>query len=99
MLDFGLPEKLTNEKGNTMKSAMMLKASTAVLCLGMMAACTDLKPIQAQIDELKSQVAKVGADATSAKDAATSASSAASVAQSAATNEKIDRMFKKSMSK
>ena len=51
-----------------MKSALMLKASTALLCLGLMSACTDLKPIQAQINELKAQVSKVYSDAASARD-------------------------------
>ncbi len=118
----GYPRISRTKRGISMKSAMMLKATTAVLCLGLMSACTDLKPLQAQVDDLKAQVAKVTSDAAAARDAASSASSAASAAQSAAngaqstanqalsaaqasqsccdaTNEKIDRMFKKSMSK
>jgi hypothetical protein len=119
--NFGLTEKL-EKRGNEMKTAMMLKASAAALCLGALVGCTDLKPIQAQIDELKSQVQRVQQDAAAAKESAGSAASAASAAQQAAngaqssanqalsaaqasqsccdaTNEKIDRMFKKSMSK
>jgi len=84
--------------------------------------CTDLKPIQAQIDDLKSQVSKLQGDtartasqAAAAQAAANSAQSAAAGAQSTANqalstaqanstaieaiNEKIDRMFKKSVSK
>src|SRR6202035_2145029 len=99
-----------------------LKASLAVACVVAFAGCTDLKPIQAQIDDLKSQVsklqgdtAKASSDAAAANSAAASAQSAASGAQStanqalshsqsnstaiAAINEKIDRMFKKSVSK
>ena len=99
-----------------------LKASLAVACVVAFAGCTDLKPIQAQIDDLKSQVARLQSDtakasseAAAAQAAAASAQSAASGAQSTANqalsccqtnttaveaiNEKIDRMFKKSVSK
>ena len=99
-----------------------LKASLAVACVVAFAGCTDLKPIQAQLDDLKSQVsklqsdtAKASSDAAAANSAAASAQSAASGAQSTANqalstsqsnstaieaiNEKIDRMFKKSVSK
>jgi murein lipoprotein len=99
-----------------------LKASVAAACLIAFAGCTDLKPIQAQIDDLKAQVAKNTADdqhmqqeITAAQSAASAAQSAASAAQSTANqalstaqsnstaieaiNEKIDRMFKKSVSK
>jgi len=99
-----------------------LKASVAAACILAFAGCTDLKPVQAQIDDLKSQVSKLqgdtskaSSDAAAANSAAASASSAASGAQSTANqalsqsqsnstaieaiNEKIDRMFKKSVSK
>jgi murein lipoprotein len=99
-----------------------LKASLAVACVVAFAGCTDLKPIQAQIDELKSELSKNTSDdqrtaaaAAAAQSAAASAQSAASGAQSTANqalstaqsnstaieaiNEKIDRMFKKSVSK
>jgi Alanine-zipper, major outer membrane lipoprotein len=99
-----------------------LKATVAAACVLAFAGCTDLKPIQAQIDDLKSLVtknqsdtAKAASDAAAAQSAAASASSAASGAQSTANqalstsqsnstaieaiNEKIDRMFKKSVSK
>jgi len=99
-----------------------LKATVAAACVIAFAGCTDLKPIQAQIDDLKSLVtknqsdtAKAASDAAAAQSAAASASSAASGAQSTANqalstsqsnstaieaiNEKIDRMFKKSVSK
>ncbi len=39
-----------------------LKASVAAACVLAFAGCTDLKPIQAQIDDLKSQVAKLQGD-------------------------------------
>jgi Alanine-zipper, major outer membrane lipoprotein len=99
-----------------------LKATVAAACVIAFAGCTDLKPIQAQIDDLKSMItknqgdtAKAASDAAAAQSAAASASSAASGAQSTANqalstsqsnstaieaiNEKIDRMFKKSVSK
>jgi murein lipoprotein len=99
-----------------------LKASLAVACVVAFAGCTDLKPIQAQIDDLKSQVSKLQSDTAKAASDAAAANSAAAAAQSAASgaqstanqalstaqsnstaieaiNEKIDRMFKKSVSK
>ncbi|HYC08027.1 MAG TPA: alanine-zipper protein [Steroidobacteraceae bacterium] len=105
-----------------MKCASVVKAAAAVAVVAGMVGCTDLKPIQAQIDDLKSQVGKLSGDVSGAKSsadaansAAQSASQAASGAQSTAnqalaaahasqsccdaTNEKIDRMFKRSVSK
>jgi hypothetical protein len=105
-----------------MKFATTLKVSAAAACLVAFAGCTDLKPLQAQIDDIKSQISKLqgdtskaSSDAAAANSAAASASSAASGAQSTANqalslsqsnqtaieaiNEKIDRMFKKSVSK
>jgi murein lipoprotein len=102
-----------------MTSGKVVAALVVVIGL---AGCTDLKPIQAQIDDLKSQVAKNAADVSAVKStadqansAAQSAGQAASGAQSSAnqalaaahasqsccdaTNEKIDRMFKRSVSK
>jgi outer membrane murein-binding lipoprotein Lpp len=103
-----------------------LAAAAAVVAL---AGCTDLKPLQAEVDGLKQQVSKLQTDVEAAKASADSASRAASAAQSTAnqantaasgaqstanqalsaaqaaqssvdaTNEKIDRMFKKSVSK
>ncbi len=92
--------------------------SAAVLVSG----CTDLKPLQAQIDDLKTQVSRnssdIAATKASADSAATdarSASQSAAAAQSAsnqalaaaqasqsccdATNEKMERMFQRSVSK
>jgi hypothetical protein len=105
-----------------MKFATTLKVSAAAACLLAFAGCQDLKPLQAQIDDLKSQISKVSGDAAKASSAAASASSAAAAAQSTASgaqstanqalslgqanqtaieaiNEKIDRVFKKSVSK
>ncbi len=105
-----------------MKCVSAVKAGAVVAVIIGLAGCTDLKPIQAQIDDLKSQTAKNAADlsavkstADQANSAAASAGQAASGAQSTAnqalaaghasqsccdaTNEKIDRMFKRSVSK
>jgi hypothetical protein len=114
--------RINNPKGTFMKCASVVKAAAAVAVVVGMAGCTDLKPLQAQVDDLKAQVAKLGGDLSSARSsadqansAAQSASQAASGAQSTAnqalaaahasqsccdaTNEKIDRMFKRSVSK
>jgi hypothetical protein len=106
-----------------MKLGIKIAALAVVAAL---AGCTDLKPLQAQVDDLKAQVGKLSSDgaAHSAADAAAfragsaataSAAQAAAAAQSTAnqalaaaqaaqsgvdaTNEKIDRMFKRSVSK
>ena len=83
-----------------------------------LAGCTDLKPTQASVDELKSQVSALKSSVGNAESSAQAASAAASRAGQAsgnaqskadqaksnqtgieAINEKIDRMFKKSVSK
>ena len=87
-----------------------------------MAGCTDLKPLQADLDGLKTQVDSLGAGVTGARTAAETASRAASQASQAAAsaqssanqalaearsqqgaiadiNARIDRMFRKSVSK
>ena len=116
----GLP--LTTQKGIfNMKSTMLVKAA-AVAVVVALAGCTDLKPLQGQVDDLKSQVSKLQSEVQGANSAAAQASSKADAANTAAagaqstanqalaaaqasqsccdaTNEKIDRMFKKSVSK
>jgi hypothetical protein len=112
----------TTQRGLVMKCASIVKAAAAAALVVGMAGCTDLKPMQAQIDDLKAQLAKAQSDVSGAKSAADAASSAASSAGQAAsgaqstanqalaaahasqsccdaTNEKIDRMFKRSVSK
>ena len=114
--------RINNPKGTFMKCASVVKVAAAVAAVAGVVGCTDLKPIQAQIDDLKAQVAKTSSDVAGAKSsadaansAAQSAGQAASGAQSTAnqalaaahasqsccdaTNEKIDRMFKRSVSK
>lgn len=98
-------------------------ASLSIIAASLLAVgCTDLKPLQAQVDELKSQVSRLDTsvagmkassdtattDARAAAQSAAAAQTAANQALAAsqasqsccdATNEKIDRMFKRSVSK
>jgi outer membrane murein-binding lipoprotein Lpp len=113
---------INNPEGDLfMKSAIVVKLAAAAV-VTVLAGCTDLKPLQAQVDDLKGQVSRLQSDLASAKSASDSANStaqsanqAASGAQSTAnqalaaaqasqsccdsTNEKIDRMFRRSISK
>src|SRR5262249_2162410 len=61
----GHPE-FNNPKGTFMKCASVVKAVAAVAAVVGLAACTDLKPLQAEVADLKSQLAKVQGDASSA---------------------------------
>lgn len=72
------------------------------------ASTSDLDGLQSQIDTLKSQVSSASSDAASARADAAEAASKAAAAEAAAnraaqyaqeTNDKLDRMFKKSMMK
>jgi outer membrane murein-binding lipoprotein Lpp len=110
-----------------MNKAIFVKLAAAAAVVGL-AGCTDLKPLQAEVDSLKTQVGTLKSDlaahvndktdanaAAAAAKAAAAAQSTANGAQSTAnqalsaaqaaqagvdtTNEKIDRMFKKSVSK
>jgi len=67
-----------------MKFSTTLKATAAAACVIAFAGCTDLKPIQAQIDDLKSQVTKLQSDTAKASSDAAAANSAAASASSAA---------------
>jgi murein lipoprotein len=114
--------RVNNLKGDLMKCASVVKAAAAVVAVIGLAACQDIKPLQADIADLKAQLAKVQGDVSAAKSSADQANSAASSANQAAsgaqstanqavaaahasqsccdaTNEKIDRMFKRSVSK
>jgi outer membrane murein-binding lipoprotein Lpp len=59
----------------------MLTFGAVALCLASAIGCTDLKPLQAQVDELTQQVARLSSDQRSLK---ASVGNATSVAQSAA---------------
>ena len=104
-----------------MKSSFGIKIA-AVAVVAALAGCTNLKPIQAQIDDLKSQTGRLASDvaaikteqtqqnsqiaaaAQSAAAAQATANQALSAAQAAQAgvndvNEKVDRMFQRSVSK
>ena len=110
-----------------MKSSIGIKIA-ALAAVAALAGCTDLKPLQADIDSLKTQVGALSSDlaahkadrtdanaAAAANTAAGAASAKADSAQNTANqaltaaqaaqtgvndlNEKIDRMFKRSVSK
>lgn len=103
-----------------MKSAIGMKIA-AVAVVAALAGCTNLEPIQTQIDDLKSQVGRLSSDLAAHKADRTDANAAAAAAQSAAAaqatanqalsaaqaaqagvndlNEKVDRMFQRSVSK
>ena len=66
-----------------------LKASAAAACIIAFAGCTDLKPIQAQIDDLKSQISKLQGDTAKAQSDAAAANSAAASASSAASGAQL----------
>ena len=56
-----------------MTRSTILKTSAAAVCIIAFAGCTDLKPIQAQIDDLKSQVSKLHNDTAKAQSDANAA--------------------------
>jgi len=53
-----------------MKGAIVVKVAAVVAVVAGLAGCQDLKPLQADIADLKSQVAKLQSDTTAAKSAA-----------------------------
>src|SRR5688572_1309142 len=69
---------------NLMSNILKVGVAAAVIALG--AGCTDLKPLQAEVDSLKSQVAKLSGDLDGVKTSADGASRAAAAAQQAATS-------------
>jgi hypothetical protein len=109
--------------GHTATRAILLMvAMTSAAFALLMSGCTDLKPLQAEVEALKSQVMRLQSETAAARQsadqaasAAQSASQAASGAQSAANqaisaaqssqaccdsnNEKIERMFRRSVEK
>ena len=117
-----------SKRGFVMDKTIVVKLAAAAAVFAL-AGCTDLKPLQADIDSLKQQVTKLQSDVAAAKTSADNAAQSAQAAQTAAnqasqaasgaqstanqalsaaqaaqssidaTNEKINRMFKKSVSK
>jgi outer membrane murein-binding lipoprotein Lpp len=63
-----------------MKSAIVLKVAAAAVVVGLVG-CTDLKPLQAEVADLKSQVGKLQSDVSAAKQSADQANSAAQSAK------------------
>ena len=99
-----------------------IKGGLLLVSVLLVAGCVDLKPLQQQVDDLKTQVSRnesnaaamksavdsAAADAAKANQAAAAAQSSANQAVTAsqasqsccdATNEKIERMFRRSVSK
>ena len=64
-----------------MTNILKVGVAAAVIALG--AGCTDLKPLQAEVDSLKSQVSRVSGDLDGVKTAADGASRAAAASISA----------------
>lgn len=104
-----------------MNKTTLVKA-VLVATIATLTACTDMKPYDAKINDLTSQVSKLEAQVAAAKSSADAANSAAAAASQAAgnaqnaanqaataaqasqtccndTNEKIERMFRRSVSK
>ena len=80
------------------------KTMTAGVKLAALAGCAttgDLDALRAEVDKANSTASQAAADASSAKSAAAAATATANEALDTAnaTNEKLDRMFKKSMQK
>jgi predicted small lipoprotein YifL len=80
------------------------KTMTAGVMLAALAGCAttgDLDALRAEVDKANSTASQAAADASSAKSAAAAATATANEALDTAnaTNEKLDRMFKKSMQK
>jgi outer membrane murein-binding lipoprotein Lpp len=80
------------------------KLSVLALCGGLVVGCAstgDIATLQTQVDDIKVQVAAAEASAASAAEASSAAAKSAAAAEAAAneTSSKLDRMFKKSMSK
>jgi outer membrane murein-binding lipoprotein Lpp len=129
MSDFGARVTVPDNEQTKARSDFMTKyrspiliMGAATLCVVFASGCTDLKPIQGQLDDLKTQVGRLSTQPASAESqaqgamntahsAAATAKGAQSTADSAkstanknqqaieAINEKIDRMFKRSVSK
>ena len=89
----------------------LVKLSAVILTAGLFVGCAtndDIESLQSQIDILSDQTERAAADSGAAKPAATDAAESAAASELAAvealrvaedTNQKLDRMFKQSMSK
>ena len=77
------PPESTTQKGTFMKYAIALKVAAVAVVAGL-AGCQDMKPLQADVADLKSQVAKLQSDVAAAKSSADQANSTAQSASQAA---------------
>src|SRR5579864_869965 len=77
------PPESTTQKGTFMNRAIVLKVAAVAVAAGL-AGCQDLKPLQAEVADLKSQVSKLQSDQQAARQAADQANSAAQSASQAA---------------
>jgi chromosome segregation ATPase len=98
-----------------MRSGQMLKAVLLGISLAVVSGCTDLKPLQDQIDDLTSRLDQLQRDTKSAARAANAATASATDMQKTigqlesatqsnteaitALSDKIDQMFKRPMTK
>lgn len=85
-------------------SNVLTSAGVAIVLLGSLAGCastSDMDALRAEVQKANETASQAAADAASAKQDAAAARAAAEEASDAAqdTNEKLDRMFKKSMYK
>lgn len=64
-----------------------MKAKAAILILALTAGCTDLKPMEARIDDLQQQVEKLQADIAKSASNAAAANKATAASASAASGE------------
>jgi outer membrane murein-binding lipoprotein Lpp len=83
--DDSAPLQAKSLRGVSMKRILIVSLLPVLAGLGGLAGCTDLKPLQAQVDELKSQVSQLQAQTKSATASADAANhSAQEAAQTAA---------------
>src|ERR1700736_3098984 len=79
------PPESTTQKGTFMKCAIVLKLAAVAVVAGL-AGCQDLKPLQADVADLKSQVAKLQSDGQGARASADQANYTVWLANQAASS-------------
>ncbi len=86
---------------NAVKKTAAVLMMVSLAGLAGCASTSDMEALQAQVDKANSTASQAAADAAEAKRDAAAARTAAEQARDSAqeTNEKLDRMFKKSMYK
>jgi ABC-type molybdenum transport system ATPase subunit/photorepair protein PhrA len=76
-------ESSASKQGDLKMKSTVIKMA-AVAAVVALVGCTDLKPMQAQVDDLKAQIGKVSSDVAAHRADRTDANAAASAASSAA---------------